>query len=210
VIPRQLKQLRKSQQKRSSRTDPESRYLRRRGGFCLGYTGELAVSDDHIVVARRVHQRPNDSASLHEMTKLVQRQSRAKPRLVVADSSYHSMPEIQRVERKKIEVYVTDSLLAKALADGTVMEMNARQKRRHPGLAERRERMRGPAAREHLKRRKAMVEPVFGVLKQQRGMRRFRRRGLAAVEVEWTLATTAYNITRMWASTKANKADRQP
>jgi len=35
-IPRQLEQLRKSGQKRGSRSDPESRYLRRRGGFCLG------------------------------------------------------------------------------------------------------------------------------------------------------------------------------
>ena len=47
-------------------------------------------------------------------------------------------------------------------------------------------------------RRKALVESVFGVLKQQRGMRRFRRRGLAAVSVEWTLATTAYNLTRLY------------
>ena len=60
-IPVQLKQLRKSGQKRGSRTDPESRYLKRRGGFCLGYTAELAVSDDHMVVAQRVHQAATDN-----------------------------------------------------------------------------------------------------------------------------------------------------
>lgn len=208
-IPRQLKQLRKSQQKRSSRSDPESRYLRRRGGYCLGYTGELAVSDDHIVVARRVHQGPADNASLHEMTKLVQRQSRKKPRAVVADCGYHSMSEIHKVERQGIEVYVADQLLAAELAGAAAVEMNARQKQRTPGLAERRERLRGPTAREHLRRRKAMVEPVFGVLKQQRGMRRFCRRGLAAVQVEWTLATTAYNITRMWARSQENTVGKR-
>ena len=53
-IPRQLEQLRKSGQKRGSRTDPESRYLRQRGGFCLGYTAELAVSGDHLIVGQRV------------------------------------------------------------------------------------------------------------------------------------------------------------
>jgi len=47
-IPRQLEQLRKSGQKRCSWSDPESRYLRRRGSFCLGYTAEVAVSDDHL------------------------------------------------------------------------------------------------------------------------------------------------------------------
>jgi len=210
VIPRQLKQLRKSQQKRSSRTDPESRYLRRRGGFCLGYTGELAVSDDHIVVARRVHQRPTDNQSLYEMTKLIECQSRKKPALVVADCGYHSMPQIHKVKGNRIEVYVADQVLAEELAGGPVVEMSARQKQRTPGLAEHRERLRGPTAREHLRRRKAIVEPVFGVLKQQRGMRRFCRRGLAAVEVEWTLATTAYNITRMWTHTKAHKTDPRP
>jgi hypothetical protein len=47
-------------------------------------------------------------------------------------------------------------------------------------------------------RRKAIVEPVNGVLKEQRGMRRFRRRGLEKVAVEWALTTTAFNLTRMW------------
>jgi len=54
-IPRQLEELRKSGQRRGSSSDPESRYLRRRGGFVLGYTAEIAVSDDHLIVAQRVH-----------------------------------------------------------------------------------------------------------------------------------------------------------
>ena len=57
---------------------------------------------------------------------------------------------------------------------------------------------RGNIANAGYAKRKAMVEPVFGVLKQQRGMRQFRRRGLEAVGTEWTLATIAYNLTRMF------------
>lgn len=201
-IPKQLEQLRKSGQKRSSRSDPQSRYLKRRGGFCLGYTCELAVSDDHVVVAQRVHQAPTDNGSLNKMTNLIKRQSKKKPKAVVADCGYYSMGEIGKVEKKKIEAYVPDKLLAKELAGGDIVEMNERQKRRTPGLAEHREKLREPAARENQRRRKAVVEPVFGVLKQQRGMRKFRRRGLEAVAVEWTLATIAYNVTRMWAKTK--------
>jgi hypothetical protein len=45
----------------------------------------------------------------------------------------------------------------------------------------------------------AVVEPIFGVLKQQRGMRHFRARGLEKVSEEFTLATGAYNITRLQA-----------
>jgi hypothetical protein len=41
-----------------------------------------------------------------------------------------------------------------------------------------------------------MVEPVFGTLKEQRGMRQFQRRGQPATTVEWALAAMAYNLTR--------------
>ena len=47
-------------------------------------------------------------------------------------------------------------------------------------------------------RRKAIVEPVNGVLKEQRGMRRFRKRGREKVAGEWALTSAAYNLTRMW------------
>jgi transposase len=201
-IPAQLEQLRHKGQtppQRVSRSDPESRYLRRRGGFCLGYTAEIAVSDDHLVLAQRVHQQRNDAASLGPMTELIEKQSGALPEAVVADSSYHSMPQIRQVEARGVTAYLPDKLLAKELAGGEKVQMNARQRRRHPGLSERRERLRGPTARAQMQRRKAIVEPVFGVLKQQRGMRQFRRRGLTAVQVEWSLATTAYNLTRMFA-----------
>ena len=54
-----------------------------------------------------------------------------------------------------------------------------------------RRKLRSPAGRTIYQRRKEMVEPVLGVLKEQRGMRRFRLRGLAKVAVEFTLAAMA-------------------
>jgi transposase len=198
-IPRQIEELRKSGQQRGSRTDPESRYLRRRGGFCLGYTAEVAVSDDHLIVAQRVHQAPVDNGSLAAMTEAAQRECGERPEVVLADCGYYSMSEIQAVEAQGTSVCVPDVLVARELAGGDpVPEMNARQRRRHPGLQELRERLRGPTARNCYARRKALVEPVFGVLKQQRGMRQFRRRGLIGVGTEWALATTAYNLTRLF------------
>ena len=55
-----------------------------------------------------------------------------------------------------------------------------------------------PPRRRLYARRKAIVEPVLGVLKQQRGMRQFRLRGLVKVGVEFTLAALAYNLTRLY------------
>src|SRR5580700_8565743 len=47
-------------------------------------------------------------------------------------------------------------------------------------------------------KRKALVEPVFGTLKEQRQGRRFRLRGLKNVAVEFCLLTMAYNLTRLY------------
>jgi hypothetical protein len=42
------------------------------------------------------------------------------------------------------------------------------------------------------------VEPVFGIIKQAMGFRRFSLRGLAKVRLEWTLVTLAYNLKRLF------------
>jgi transposase len=205
-IPRQLHQLRKSGQRRGSRSDPESRYLRQRGGFCLGYTAEVAVSDDHLIVAQRVHQGTNDNGSLEAMTEAVEGECGECPEAVLADCGYYSMDQIRAVQARGIEVCVPDRLMATELAGGDVAaEMNDRQQQRTPGLQQLRERMREPALRSCYARRKALVEPVFGVLKQQRGMRQFRRRGLTAVGTEWALATTAYNLTRLFQHSRTSE-----
>jgi len=47
-IPRQLKRLRKAGLKKQSVTDPDSRFLRTRTSFELGYTADIAVSEDHL------------------------------------------------------------------------------------------------------------------------------------------------------------------
>lgn len=202
-IPRQLQELRKSGQRRGSRSDPESRYLRQRSGFCLGYTAEIAVSDDHLIVAQRVHQATNDNASLVAMTEATERECGERPQAVLADCGYYSMEQIRAVQTCGIEVCVPDRLLATELGGGDPAPlMNHRQQQRTPGLQQLRERMRAPALRSCYARRKALVEPVFGVLKQQRGMRQFRRRGLTEVGTEWALATTAYNLTRLFALTR--------
>ena len=136
-IPQQLKQLRKSGQKRSSRREPESRYLRRRGGFCLGYTGEVAVSDDHLIVAQRVHQAANDNRSLAAMTESVKRECGEYPTAVLANCGYNTTEEIAAVEGRGVETYVPDKCLAKGLANGKPAgPMSKRQQQRFDRFCE--------------------------------------------------------------------------
>ena len=46
--------------------------------------------------------------------------------------------------------------------------------------------------------RKQLVEPVFGIIKEQLGARRFLLRGLANVKAEWTVLATAFNLRTLW------------
>ena len=48
-------------------------------------------------------------------------------------------------------------------------------------------------ARSALKRRKYLVEPVFGIIKEQQQVRRFLLRGVGNVAAEWMLLATAFN-----------------
>ena len=59
--------------------------------------------------------------------------------------------------------------------------------------------LRGSAGRALYARRKAMVEGVFGVLKSERDLHRFRLRALIKVGLEFTLATAAFSLTRLFA-----------
>ena len=54
--------------------------------------------------------------------------------------------------------------------------------------------MQTAAARGAFRRRKQLIEPVFGIIKEQQAGRRFLLRGLEAVRSEWTLLAVAFNL----------------
>jgi hypothetical protein len=53
------------------------------------------------------------------------------------------------------------------------------------------------AGRALCKLRQQSVEPVFGIIKEVLGFRRFSLRGLAKVPLEWELVGFAYNCHRL-------------
>jgi transposase len=193
-IPARLERLRKSGLKKLSRTDEDSRFLRERGGFTLGYTATLAVSEDHLIVAQCVTQETNDNGLLLPMLDLVEQQCGEKVQQASADSGFFSVDNLQALEQRHINAYLPDSNLARWLNRGGTLRTRASD----PAHRRMRRKLRDPAGRRMYAKRKAIVEPVNGILKEQRGMRRFRQRGLGKVAVELAMATTAYNLTRLW------------
>ncbi|MGH9605312.1 MAG: transposase [Terracidiphilus sp.] len=88
----------------------------------------------------------------------------------LADSGFFSVKNLEQMERDNIDGYVPDSNLAAALNLG----VRCRGRARAAAHRRMRAKLRSPAGQALYARRKSVVEPVFGVLKQQRGMRQFR------------------------------------
>lgn len=198
-IPGRLERLRKSGLRQLSRSDPESRFLRSREGWQLGYSAEIAVSEDHLIVAQRVTQNASDNASLLPLVDEASRQCRGKPGRVSADTGFFSLENLRGLRQREIDGYVPDpnlsyELKGKGRARGIGRSRHLRD-REHRRM---RRKLRDPAGRAIYQQRKAIVEPVFGVLKQQRGMRQFRMRGLHRVGIEFTLAAIGYNLSRIY------------
>lgn len=195
-VQQQLQRVRESGESRLSETDPEARFLYSgHGGFELGYTAEMAVSEDHFIVAPRVTQAKADHQALLPMVEAVERGCGQAPGCVLADSGFSSLSHLQILEQRGIEAYIPDSNLSCEMKGGG--DADERRAVRAPRLRAMRHKLRTPAGRAQYRRRKGMIEPVFGILKEQRGLRRFPHRGLRQVAVEFAWAALAYNVTRL-------------
>jgi transposase len=108
------------------------------------------------------------------------------------DNGYYSAAAVEALETLGFDPYI------------------ATERQRHHGLqaeasappATAQERMaakvRTPEGKALYSRRKVIVEPVFGQLKEARGFRRFLLRGLANIRGEWRLVCLTHNLLKMW------------
>lgn len=193
-IPGRIERLKKAGVKKLSRVDEDSRFLRERRGFTLGYTATVAVSEDHLIVAQQISQASTDNDLLMPMVDRVEQECTERPKEVSADCGFFSLENLQAMEERRIAGYVPDANMARVLNRGGRLRQHAC----HPAHQRMRKKLRSPEGQRAYRRRREVVEPIWGVLKEQRGMRRFRMRGLAKVAVEFTLAATAFNLARLW------------
>jgi len=137
-----------------------------------------------------------------------------------AESNSYSCPQGQKliyvgIKRRKgrpeARIYRCKGSLCRACpAFGQCTKGNHRRGReievsRYEGiLREHRDLMARPDSKITYSRRKELVEPTFGILKELHGARRFLLRGLANVRAEWLLLATAFNLKtlfRVWRRT---------
>jgi transposase len=180
-------------------TDPESRIMpdgANRGSFVQAYNGQAMVDEKHqIIVAAEATQAPQDQRQLVPMTEMAREILGALPREMLADAGFHSEVAIRTVESKGVEVYCPSERGKKA-------ERELCPRGRPPldeTFAQRMKRkVRSVRGRAHYSRRKCIVEPVFGQIKQGRGLRQFLTRGLEKVRGEWRLWALTHNLTKLY------------
>ena len=122
------------------------------------------------------------------MQKKAQMNTGVRSKRLLADSGYRSEANFQELEKRKIEAYV-------ALQKGESVPENARNA--GPATSRMARRLKTKQGRTRYKARKALVEPVFGWIKQALGFRSFQLRGLTKVKGEWDLVCLALNLRRM-------------
>ena len=166
-------------------------------GFIQAYNAQLAVDEGHqIIVACAVTNQPPDAANLKPMLERVRENLGQAPSHATGDAGYWH-PQVEADAR---------SLGTEAwVATGRVRHGDAGPANcagAPPEGLDARERMRfrldTPEGRALYARRKAVVEPVNGQIKQARRFRQFSLRGLAAVDAEWTLVSLCHNLLKLF------------
>ncbi len=78
---------------------------------------------------------------------------------------------------------------------------------KYAALQHQRDKHRNPTERAKLAKRRYIVEPVFGWIKQQLGFRRHTVFGLENVRAEWSLIAATYNIHRLYSLWRVGKLE---
>lgn len=68
----------------------------------------------------------------------------------------------------------------------------------HRSIRSHREKHRQGLTFEKLKRRKAIIEPIFGIIKEQLGFRRFSGRGYTNASAQWLFVNCIYNLRKIY------------
>ncbi|MBK9168189.1 MAG: transposase [Bryobacterales bacterium] len=89
-------------------------------------------------------------------------------------------------------------MLALVNPDGGKPTQEGKKFRSNPTMERMRELLKTDEARATYKRRKTIVEPVFGQIKQQRGIREFRLRRFEKTKAEWLLICLTHNLLKLY------------
>jgi len=175
-------------------TDPASRIMKDGAtkSFVQAYNAQAAVDGTaQVIVAAAVTQAANDKQQLVPMLTQTGVNCDQLPAAASADSGYCSAAAVTDAALAGIDLYVAvarqkhGETPAPPADDGTVIGAMCAKLQTAAGHA-------------LYALRKAIVEPVFGQIKDARGFRRFSFRGLGKVHAEWLLICLTHNLLKLF------------
>jgi len=189
-------------------TDPESRIMKTASGWVQGYNCQAAVNAQQIVLAAEATQDHNDLGQLVPMINATVSAAAAAgidqpPGLVLADAGYWSNDNATAAGPDRLIATTKDWKQRKAAAE---LGQTQGDPPEHASPADAMEhRLRTPEGAAAYATRSYTVEPVFGQAKENRGCRRFMRRGLSAAQSEWRLICATGNLLKLFSTLEGRR-----
>jgi transposase len=180
-------------------TDSESRImLNSEKTFIQGYNAHAAVdAETQIIVAADLTNQAGDSPHLPPLVKQATENTGQTPAEASADAAYCSEDNLKFLEDSGIEAFIPPNKVkhnewreAKPMRGRPPKNLSRRQTMKRKLLTKR--------GKERYKLRMTSVEPVFGQIKEARGLRQFLHRGLEKVHSMWLFECAAHNIMKMF------------
>ena len=170
-------------------TDPESRIMKTASGFDQCYNGQIAVDAiTQLIVATGLTNCGADNAELLPLINRVEETLGGAPPEVLADAGSRAEATFQTLETRGITAYI--SL-------GHEVRPAKPPNPAHVASQRMTDRLQSAVGRARYRRRKAIVEPVIGWIKEVLGFRRFSLRGVATARGEWNVVCLAVNLKRL-------------
>jgi transposase len=183
-------------------TDPESRIMKASNKGWDQCGNAQAVTNGHqVILAADVTDQANDVRQAVPMVDQARANLDAAGvkdaiKAALGDAGYYSETNAADLERRGIEPYLATERLkhhekvASAPRGRIPRSLTAKQRMAR--------KLRTKRGRELYAKRKGMIEPIFGQLKQVLGFRQFSLRGLAPMRGEWRLMATVHNLLKLW------------
>jgi transposase len=185
-------------------TDPDSRIMphgTQKGSILQGYNAQAAVDGEaQVIVAAELVQDTTDNHQLVPMLEQVEQNVGAKPQAVSADSGYWDPAQVEDARLQGIDLHVA---VAKEKHGSEGDASGGGPPGDSPGqpsslLEQMRAKLKTAAGRNLYRMRKAIVEPVFGQIKEWRRFRRLSLRGKENVKAEWRFVCAIHNLLKLF------------
>ena len=180
-------------------TDPQSRIMKTSAGYDQCYNSQAAVTDDMIIVGAYSNSHVTDRQEFIPAIESIPVSLSGEITVAVADAGYFSENNIVECEQKKISPIISSSKQEhNSFLDHILNPDTTDDKPCVTPVEKMTQKLKSEQGKDIYKKRKQTVEPVFGIIKETMGFRRFSLRGEAKTDTEWSLICSVYNLKRLF------------